>query len=209
MRIVPGDPLYDEYFNQLSKKHKDWLIAGEINMYEGRTGPMLRWSTDNTKKHHPGALVPGTSLAVNPNHGNVGIHGPKGAYKNTNAYKELIKYLIPATEDTDIYGSLGWLLNEGFKQVEGGDVYVDAVCPTDGTHFKVKAYKKGSDRALQTLLEQVLDKPAQRNEVDVRGGVFHEYINTPLENDSIEVYTISPDEAREREVRRLEVGQDD
>lgn len=209
MRVAPGDPLYDEYFNQLTKKHRDLLIDGEINMYEGRGGPMLRWATENTKKKQPGALVPGTALAVNPNHGNVAQHGAKGNYKRTNAYKELIQYLIPATEDTDIYGSLGWLLNEGFKQVEGGDVYVDAVCPTDGTHFKVKAYKKGSDRALQTLLEQVLDKPAQRNEVDIRGGVFHEYINQPLESDSIEVYTINPEEAREREIRRLTSGDDD
>ena len=199
----PSDPLFNEYFELLKKKNKDLVTNNEVIMYEGRDGPVLRWSSTNTFKKRPGALVPGTALQVNPNHGNVGLIGRRGDYKRTNAYKALVEYLIPATDDPEVYGGLSWLLHEGFKQVEGGDVYVDAVCPTDGTHFKVKAYKKGDSKALQTLLEQVLERPAQRQEINVNGGLFMEHINTPLEENTIEVYSISPDDAREREDRRL------
>jgi hypothetical protein len=198
-----SDPLYDEYFDKLKKKNKDLVVAGDIVMYEGRDGPVLRWASDNKLKKRPGALVPGTALQLNLDHGNVGVFGRRGDFKRTNAYKALVEYLIPATDDPEVYGGLSWLLHEGFKQVEGGDVYVDAICPTDGTSFKVKAYKKGDSKALQTLLEQVLERPAQRQEVNIQGSVFHEYINQPLEENTIEVFTISPDEVREREERRL------
>ena len=199
----PTDPLFNEYFGMLNKKSKDLVTNKEVIMYIGRDGPVLRWGPENTKKRHPGALAPGTHLQVNPAHGNVGKDAAKGNYKRTNAYKALMEYLIPATDDPEVYGGLSWLLHEGFKQVEGGDVYVDAICPTDGTHFKVKAYKKGDSKALQTLLEQVLERPAQRQEINVQGNLFHQHINEPLQENSIEVYTISPDEQREREERRL------
>lgn len=199
----PSDPLYTEYFDLLKKRNKELVLDGQVCMYEGRDGPVLRWTADNKMKKQPGALVPGTYMQVNPLHGAVGTTGRKGDYKRTNAYKALVEYLIPATDDPEVYGGLSWLLHQGFKQVEGGDTYVEAVCPTDGTVFKVKAYKKGDSKALQTLLEQVLERPAQRQEINVQGGLFHEYINTPLEESSIEVYTISPDEARAREDRRL------
>lgn len=204
-----SDPLYDEYFGLLKKKNKELVTAGEVAMYEGRDGPVLRWTAENKQKRRAGALVPGTYLQANPDHGNVGVSGRKGDYKRTNAYKALMEYLIPATDDPEVYGGLSWLLHEGFKQVEGGDVYVTAVCPTDGTQFKVKAYKKGDSKALQTLLEQVLERPAQRQDINVQGGIFHEYINERLDESTIEVYTISPNEAREREERRLLVGQDE
>ena len=199
----PTDPLFSEYFALLNKKNKDLVTNNEVMMYEGREGPVLRWTSTNSKKHRAGALVPGTYLQKNANHGDIGKNQHKGNYKRTNAYKALMEYLIPATDDPEVYGGLSWLLHEGFKQVEGGDVYVDAICPTDGTHFKVKAYKKGDSKALQTLLEQVLERPAQRQEINVQGGLFMEHINTPLAENTIEVYTISPDEAREREDRRL------
>ena len=199
----PADPLFSEYFGMLNKKSKDLVTNKEVIMYVGRDGPVLRWGADNTLKKHPGALAPGTHLQLNPNHGNVGGHAAKGNYKRTNAYKALMEYLIPATDDPEVYGGLSWLLHEGFKQVEGGDVYVDAICPQDGYRFKVKAFKKGDSKALATLLEQVLERPAQRQEVNIQGNLYHQHINEPLNENTIEVYTISPEEQREREERRL------
>ena len=199
----PADPLFNEYFDMLKKKNKELVTNNEITMWVGRDGPVLRWAATNTMKKKPGSLVPGTGLQLAPNQANVGVTGRKGDYKRTSAYKNLMEYLIPATDDPEVYGGLSWLLHEGFKQVEGGDIYVDAVCPVDGTSFKVKAYKKGDSKALQTLLEQVLERPAQRQEINVQGGLFHQHINERLEENTIEVYTISPDEAREREERRL------
>jgi hypothetical protein len=199
----PTDPLFNEYFALLKKKSKDLVTNNEVVMFEGRDGPVLRWASGNTMGKRAGALAPGTHLQLNLGHGSIGTVQQKGNYKRTNAYKALMEYLIPATDDPEVYGGLSWLLHEGFKQVEGGDVYVDAVCPTDGTRFKVRAYKKGDSKALQTILEQVLERPAQRQEINVQGGLFHQHINEPLKESTIEVYTISPDEQREREERRL------
>lgn len=193
--IEPSDPEYVEAFESLKAKHRQLVIDGEVKLYPGRGYPVLRWSSTNTKGKKPGTLVPGTSLLPNENHGNVGIYGKSGAYKRTNAYKELMQYLIPATDDPEVYGGLAWMLNEGFKQVEGGEVKKDVICPECSHQFEVTAYKRGDSRALQTMLEQVLDKPNQRQDINLQGEVYHEYLNAPIDVDTITVYSRDPREA--------------
>ena len=204
-RIDSDHDLYESYFTKLTRKNQKLVDEGEVNMFEGRNGPVLRWAVENSLGRKPGALVPGTSLELNNAHGNVGVVGRKGDYKRTNAYKELLQYLVPASLDSDVYGSLAWLLDKGFEQIEGGDVQVPVACPECGHHFKAKAYKKGDSKALQIILEQVLDQPAKRADINVQGSVMHEYLNEPMDSNTIEVYTISPDEAREREIARLKL----
>lgn len=206
--ITQNDEDYEENFHKLTKRNQKLVDDGEVNMFEGRGGPVLRWSASNTLSKKPGALVPGTSLELNRNHGNVGVTGRKGDYKRTNAYKELLQYIVPASLDSEVYGSLSWLLNRGFEQIEGGDVSVPATCPDCGHNFKVKAYKKGDSKALQIILEQVLDQPAKRQDINVQGSVMHEYLNEPIDSDVIEVYTLTPEQARERDIARLKAAED-
>lgn len=206
MKLEEGTEEFAEAFSLLSERNKALVISGDVDMWEGREGqPVLRYSASNSLGKKTGTLVPGTSLLPNPNHGNVGKLGRKGDYKRTNAYKDLINYISPATDDPNIYGGLAWLLEQGFKMVEGGDFYAKVTCPECHTHFNAPVFKKGDPKALATILDHVIGKPEQNTTVSGQVEHLHDYLRETDDSRTIEVKVVDP---KESERRRKELDYD-
>ena len=198
-KLVQGTDEYEIALSLLSPTNRALVESGEVDMWDGRDGAaVLRYSQTNTLDKKGGALVPGTSLLPNPNHGNVGKLGRKGDYKRTNAYKELVPYLSPATDDPTVYGGLAWLLEQGNKMVEGGDVQYRVNCPNCNWQFWATAFKKGDSKALATMLDHVIGPPVRQVEIEGQIEVLHEALREVEDSRTIEVRVIDDEEIKRR-----------
>lgn len=204
MKLVEGTEEYEYAFSLLSPTNKALVQAGDVVMWEGRDGQaVLRYAPGNSLDKKSGSLVAGTSLMTNPNQGNVGKLGRKGDYKRTNAYKDLMQYISPATIDPEVYGGLGWLIEQGNKMVEGGDVQYRVNCPNCKWQFWATAHKKGDAKALATMLDHVVGPPVRQVEVEGQIEVLHEALREVEDSRVIEVRVVD-DEERERRKKELD-----
>ena len=187
---VPSQATLD-LIAELPDELRERVISGELLAFEGKVSgrPGLR----NAKT---GVLVKGTGLT--PRAGDIGELSSKFAYKRTNAYRELLQHIISADNDPEKWGSFGWLVNQGLKAAEGGDVFVDTRCPSCDTPFKVKAWKRPDSNAITKIMEQIIGRAQETQEINITERRIVDLLRDETPVVEINVISLSPEEAASR-----------
>lgn len=185
-----------DLIQDLPEEIQDKVLRGEVIAAPGKLPgrPILRDAKT-------GALTKGTGHA--PGAGEIGALSPRHAYKRTNAYRELLQHIVSADEDPEKWGSFGWLVNQGLKAAEGGDVFVDAQCPGCDLHFKVKAWKRPDSNAITKIMEQIIGRAQETQEINITERKIVELLQDETEAPAYEVIALTPEEQERRRQRRL------
>ena len=168
--------------------------SGERTLHPGRAAykPVIRYGP---KGLHPGALAPGSG--VSPRHQDV-ANGRKGAIKQTKEYGALLERLIPATEDTDQWGSFGWLVTQGLRAAEGNKQSKNVTCSECGHVDVVEFAGKPDANAIIKLIEFLRGRATETREIDVRAAHIHKTLEEGVDVSELLVHALPPDEVAAR-----------
>jgi len=184
----------DDVVRTLDPKLLQQVQVGERTLHPGRDAykPVIRYGP---KGQHPGALAPGSG--VSPRHQDV-ENGRKGAIKQTKEYGALLERIIPATEDTDQWGSFGWLVTQGLRAAEGNRQHKDVACSECGHIETVEFAGKPDTNAIIKLIEFLRGRATETREIDVRAAHIHKTLEAGVDVSELFVHALHPDEVAAR-----------
>jgi hypothetical protein len=184
----------DDVVRTLDPELLQQVQVGERTLHPGRDAykPVIRYGP---KGQHPGALAPGSG--VSPRHQDV-ENGRRGAIKQTKEYGALLERIIPANEDTEQWGSFGWLVTQGLRAAEGNRQKKDVTCSECGHIEAVEFAGKPDTNAIIKLIEFLRGRATETREIDVRAAHIHKTLEAGVDISELLVNALPPDEVAAR-----------
>lgn len=184
----------DDVIRTLDPELLRQVQVGERTLHPGRDAykPVIRYGP---KGQHPGALAPGSG--VSPRHQDV-ENGRKGAIKQTKEYGALLERLIPANEDTEQWGSFGWLVTQGLRAAEGNRQSKNVTCSDCGHVEVVEFAGKPDANAIIKLIEFLRGRATETREIDVRAAHIHKTLEAGVDVSELLVNALPPAEVASR-----------
>ena len=202
-----AEQTFEDLLAVLDPETRARVQAGELDVSPGKS-PARPVLVDSVTKQ----LVKGTGHRPGGDHGNLGKMSQEYGYKRRKGYREALETLIPADEDPSVKGSLGWLLNKLFEGVEGGPVFISAVCPECDHKFKVEGWKRIDTYAIIKAVELVHGRAKETQDINLNAKHLHELLDERVTKKEITVHTLTPEEAARRknvvegEYKELDAG---
>mgnify|MGYP001585791523 CR=1 FL=1 len=182
---------YEDLLAVLPEPVRERVAVGELLVFPGQKPekPVLRDAVT-------GALVKGTGLT--PKHNDMALVSQKGAYKRRKGYREDFEIAVPADDNPKVVGSVGWIIAQLHKAIEGVMETIKVTCEECGHKQTVDAYRKVDSFAAIKLLELAHGRARETQDINVNVKELHKVLEERTPKNEIRVHAIDPDEAKRR-----------